>query len=330
MIRLSTFDFHVPRSMEEALDLVAQGNGETKILAGGTDLIIGMKQPVSQPKGVVWLGKVGELQRIAFSRESGLNIGSMCTLDEIVRNEDVKECFPSMVRAIRSIASPQIRNRATIGGNVCLNTRCFYYDQSDFWRGALGFCLKHGNGVCHAAPGQDRCTAVFCSDLAPLLIALNATVRISGPEGRRNIRLSELYSNDGAHYLTLRRGEILTQVLLPYVPGRRSIHVKFRHRNSFDFPLVNAGIALEVSDNLICTDIRIIVGAVASAPIDAKEISRHVVGKRLTEELIDSVAEKVSILVHPMPNIDDSVSHRKKLVRVLVRRALQEAVFDHH
>ena len=185
MIRLTPFELHSPATLQDAALLLSQADGDAKILAGGTDLIVGMKQGTATPKTLVWLGKIPELRRISFSRERGISIGAMCTLADIEQNEDVRQYYPSIVQAIRSIASPQIRNRATIGGNLCLGTRCFYYDQSEFWRNSLGYCLKYGDGICHAAPELSRCTAVFCSDLAPLLIALGLV--LDGVEDPRNL-----------------------------------------------------------------------------------------------------------------------------------------------
>jgi len=323
MIRLSRFDFFSPASLQEALEILARSNGDTKILAGGTDTVVGMKQGVSSPKRVVWLGKIGELRRIAFSTNDGLRIGAMNTLDEIERHEDVQHHYPSLQQAIRSIASPQIRNRATIGGNLCLDTRCFYYNQSEFWRRSLGYCLKRGNGICHAAPELTTCGAVFCSDLAPILIALGATVTLRALESQRTIRLSDFYINDGKSHLTLRPGELLTAIHIPYVPNLRASSMKFRMRESFDFPLVNAGVAVAFSDQQICRRASIVIGAVASAPVIAFEASGMLMGKELSDELIESVGARIQEYVKPLPNIDTSVGFRKKMASLLVKRALR-------
>ncbi|MBM4167504.1 MAG: 4-hydroxybenzoyl-CoA reductase subunit beta, partial [Ignavibacteria bacterium] len=200
MIRLNKFEFHSPTSLNDAVNILSSSNGETKILAGGTDVLVGMKQGVLQPKHILWLGKIKELRNISFSIKDGLKIGAMCTLAEIEQNENVKKYFPSIIDAVKSIASPQIRNSATIGGNLCLNTRCFYYDQSDFWRTSLGNCLKYGDGICHAAPELSRCTAVFSSDLAPILIALNSVVELQDANSTRKISLEQFYNDDGMNH----------------------------------------------------------------------------------------------------------------------------------
>ena len=318
MIRLPKFDLLVPSSLEEAMQYISYTNSDIKILAGGTDLLVGLKKELFRPKRMVWLGKIKELKNIKFSEREGLQIGAMCTLDEIERNQDVQHYFPSLVHAVRSIASPQIRNRATIGGNLCLDTRCMYYDQSEFWRNSLGYCLKNGSGVCHAAPGLSSCTAVFCSDLAPLLIALDSTVELQSSALQRTISLSEFYTNDGVHPLALGSSEVLSKINILYNPLAKSIHAKLRSRSSIDFPLVNIGVALTFSNSNICTRARIVVGAVTSSPFVNDSVLQKLVGKEITKELIEEIAEDISIKIHPMPNVDGSVNYRKRMVRHLI------------
>jgi 4-hydroxybenzoyl-CoA reductase subunit beta len=321
MIRLAPFELHSPATLCDAAVLLAQANGEAEILAGGTDLVPGMKQGTVRPTTVVWLGKIPELTQISFTKDRGATIGAMCTLSEIEQHKDIQQYYPSLIQAVRSIASLQIRNRATIGGNLCLDTRCFYYDQSEFWRGSLGFCLKYGNGTCHAAPELRRCTAVFCSDLAPLLVALNSTIELYSSASQKTLPLTEFYQNDGMHHLGARPAELLTKIFIPYSPATRAAHGKMRSRASIDFAIANVGIALSVKSDR-CENIRIIVGAIASAPIDASEMAKESLGQKLTDERIREIAEKVSSLVHPLPHTDSAVGYRKKMVAVLVRRVL--------
>lgn len=323
MIRLSQFDFHAPDSFAKALEILAGSNGDTKILAGGTDLIVGMKQGVSRPERVVWLGKVRELQELELTNEGGLRIGAMCRLDDIERNESVKRRCSSLIKVIRSIASPQIRNRATIGGNLCLNTRCFYYDQSEFWRGSLGYCLKHGSGVCHAAPGLKSCSAVFPSDLAPFLIALNSSVKVCGLGGERNILLRHFYSDDGSNHLALRPGEILSEVVIPsHSLDLRSGFEKLRLRGSIDYPLVNVATSASVDSGNVVRSIRIVLGAVQTMPVELQSLENILLGKRLTPELIHHTAQEAVALVKPVPNSIESVHSRKVMVGRLVKKSL--------
>ena len=327
MIRLTPFELHSPATLQDAALLLSQADGDAKILAGGTDLIVGMKQGTATPKTLVWLGKIPELRRISFSRERGISIGAMCTLADIEQNEDVRQYYPSIVQAIRSIASPQIRNRATIGGNLCLGTRCFYYDQSEFWRNSLGYCLKYGDGICHAAPELSRCTAVFCSDLAPLLIALEATIALHSTASHKELSLSRFYQNDGINHLQTSPSELMTTITVPYDPATSSAHGKMRSRGSVDFAIANVGVALSGKGHR-CEHLRIVVGAIASAPIDASGIAKELIGQQFTDKNIEEMAVKVSSLVRPMPHMDGAVSYRKNMAGVLVKRALHEALDD--
>ncbi len=324
MIRLNKFEFLSPSSLHEATKFLSSSNGNTKILAGGTDVIVGMKQGIVQPQNILWLGKINELEQITFSREGGMKIGAMCTLSEIEKNENVQKYFPSVIDAVKSIASPQIRNRATIGGNLCLNTRCFYYDQSDFWRNSLGSCLKYGNGICHAAPELSHCTAVFSSDLAPLLIALDANAELHSSQSILKIPLSRLYNDDGKNHVSLFQSEILSSVSIPFNEKIKSAHGKIRARNSIDFAMANVGVAISFNQKNMCEKANIVVGAVSSSPIIADNVAQKLVGENITEKLIEEVAKEISSLIHPIPNIDGAVSYRKKMVRVLVKRALKK------
>ncbi|MBS4028820.1 MAG: FAD binding domain-containing protein [Ignavibacteriales bacterium] len=325
MIRLRKFEFHSPTSLQEAKKILSS-NGQTKILAGGTDLVVGMKQETVQPKNILWLGKIHELQQITFSRKEGLKIGAMCTLSEIEHNTNIQKHFPSIIDAVKSIASPQIRNHATIGGNLCLNTRCFYYDQSDFWRNSLGNCLKYGNGICHAAPELSRCTAVFSSDLAPLLIALDANVELHSSQSTLKIPLSRLYNDDGKNHVSLFQSEILSSVSIPFNEKIKSAHGKIRARNSTDFAIANVGVELTFSSKNICEKANIVIGAISSSPIIVDTIAQKLIGENVSEKKIEEVANEISTHVHPMPNVDGAVNYRKKMVGLLVKRTLSTLV----
>ncbi len=323
MIRIPPFRFHAPVTVKEASEILAHGAGETRVLGGGTDLVVNLKQGVVPARQIVWLGNLPGLRNIAFSPEKGLHIGAMCTLALLEQDENIRKHYPALAEALRSIASPQIRNRATIGGNLCLNTRCFYYDQSDFWRGALGHCLKNGGGVCHAATASTRCSAAFCSDLAPILIALSARVSIAGGGSHRTIPLARLYREDGARHLALAPAEFLTMITIPYHPQSRAAFVKLRRRRSVDFPLVNVGAARNAGADRAGNRCRIVLGAIASMPIEAVEAARILCTGGFTEDSMEEAAEAAAAEAHPLPNLDGSVSYRKKMVRVLVLRALR-------
>jgi 4-hydroxybenzoyl-CoA reductase subunit beta len=206
-----------------------------------------------------------------------------------------------------------------------LSTRCFYYDQSEFWRNSLGYCLKFGDGICHAAPELSKCTAIFCSDLAPLLIALDATIELYSSTSLKKLSLAHFYRNDGINHLQTSPFELLTTIIIPFNPATKSAHGKLRSRASIDFAIANVGMALTMKNDL-CAVARIVVGAISSAPIDASETAKELVGQKINEGRIQNVAEKISSLIHPMPNVDGSVNYRKKMIGELVKKTLRQVI----
>jgi 4-hydroxybenzoyl-CoA reductase subunit beta len=210
----------------------------------------------------------------------------------------------------------------TLGGNVCVDTRCNYYNQSYQWRKAVNFCMKKDGEICLVAPGSPRCWAVSSSDTAPALWSLGASVRLAGPAGERTIPISALYQDDGIQYLTKQPGEIVTEIALPPAEGLRSVYLKLRRRGSFDFPVLGVAATLHM-DGATVRQARIVLGAVASLPREAPEAARLLVGERLTSELIDRAADAAYRPAKPLDNTDLTHPYRKKMVRVYVARALR-------
>jgi 4-hydroxybenzoyl-CoA reductase subunit beta len=212
----------------------------------------------------------------------------------------------------------------TIGGNLCVDTRCNYYNQSYEWRRAIGFCMKRDGDVCLVAPGSPRCVAVSSSDTAPVMMALGATVMLSGPDGERAVPAAALYRDDGMAYLGKRPDEILTAILLPPANGLRSTYWKLRRRGSFDFPILGVAASVCLDGGGICVDARIVLGAVGSRPVEAVDAARLLVGRRLTTELIEEAAAAAYRPARPLDNTDLTLAYRKRMVRVFVFRALRE------
>jgi 4-hydroxybenzoyl-CoA reductase subunit beta len=329
MIRLPAFELTTAASVREAVNLLTSEHRAT-VLAGGTDLIARMKEGTAAPKHVVSLEKLPELREITPMPNGGLRVGAMATLGSIASSPLVAERVPSLVYAAKSVASPAIRNRATLGGNLCLDTRCSYFDQSEFWRMSLGGCLKGevggcGSPVCHAAPGWKKCSAAFSSDTAPLLIALDAQFTFASSEGQRTLPLRELYRDDGVHHLTLEPGALILEILIPpHAEGFRAAHRKIAPRAAIDFPLANAGVAVTLDAQGVCRAAKIVIGAIHSAPVEIAEAESILIGHRLAPACIEQAASAASSAVTPMPNIGESVAYRKAMVKVLVQRALQE------
>jgi 4-hydroxybenzoyl-CoA reductase subunit beta len=210
----------------------------------------------------------------------------------------------------------------TLGGNVCVDTRCNYYNQSYQWRKAVNFCMKKDGEICLVAPGSPRCWAVSSSDTAPVLWSLGASVRIAGPAGERTIPISALYQDDGIQYLTKQPGEIVTEIVLPAADGVRSAYLKLRRRGSFDFPVLGVAAALRMDGERV-REARIVLGAVASLPREAREAASRLVGERLTAETIDRAADAAYRPARPLDNTDLTHPYRKKMTRVYVARALR-------
>jgi 4-hydroxybenzoyl-CoA reductase subunit beta len=327
MLRLPPFTYLAPKTLTEAVHLMANERPEdTMLVAGGTDVYPNMKRQQFTPKTLVGLRRLQEIQQCTGDNRHGLTIGAGLSLTRVSCQAAVASDYPALAMAAGLVSTPQLRNMGTIGGNLCLDTRCNYYNQTYWWRQAIGFCLKKDGDTCWVAPGSSRCWAVSSSDMAPVLIALQAQVRLVGPHGERVLPVQHLYRADGIAYLNKSHDEILTHILVPPATGLRMRYFKLRRREAFDFPILGTAIALRLSDNGTCTEARIVLGAVASMPVVATEAAALLVGQRLTPEVIEAAAEAAFKPAKPLDNTDLLLSYRKKMVRVHVARTLRELV----
>ncbi|HXF03949.1 MAG TPA: FAD binding domain-containing protein [Blastocatellia bacterium] len=323
MLRLPRFRYYSARTIEEAVRILSDYGPEAMPVAGGTDVYPKMKRRQFEPKVLVGLRQVRDLAEIKGDGSRGMSIGAGATLAMIVQNKNLAASYPALVRAGQVIAHPQIRNMGTLGGNLCLDTRCTYYDQTLFWREALGFCLKKDGSVCPVAPGGDRCWAVSSTDGAPAVIALDAQIRLVGPQGERVISAGELYRDDGRQFLAKRPDEIIVEVLLPPADGWKSTYLKLRRRGAFDFPVLGVAVAIQ-EDGGVCRQARIVVGGVGSAPIRCRPAEAVLVGDRIDADRIEEAAHRVYQIIKPLDNTDFVHLYRKKMAPVFTRRALQE------
>jgi 4-hydroxybenzoyl-CoA reductase subunit beta len=303
--------------------IAAQEHNDVMLVAGGTDVYPNMKRQQYEPKTLIGLRQVRALRTLTGTAQHGLSIGAGMTLTQVSEQREIVAGYPALATAARLVSTPQLRNMGTLGGNLCVDTRCNYYNQTYWWREAIGFCLKKDGDTCWVAPGSSRCWAVSSSDTAPVLIALKAQVRLVGPAGERTIPVHDLYRDDGMHYLGKRHDEIVTHILLPPVAaGLVMRYIKIRRRGAFDFPILGVAVALCVDDTGLCTAARIVLGAVASAPLLASRAAAVLVGQRLTPEVIDAAAQAAFQPAKPLDNTDLTLSYRKKMVRVHVARVL--------
>lgn len=293
-------------------------------VAGGTDLYPNMKRRQQEPRVVVGLNCIRELKGI--TRGDDLKIRSGTTLSRIASSPAVLQYYPALAQAAIQVSTPQLRSMGSLGGNLCLDTRCNYYNQTYWWRKSINFCMKKDGEVCWVAPGSPRCWAVSSTDCAPVLIALGAKISLVGPSGERTIPLAELYRDDGLQYLAKSPEELLADVSLPFPGGLRSVYLKLRRRGSFDFPILGVAVALRFNEGDMVEHAGIVLGGVASRPLECIESAKMMVGQKLTREVIDAAADAAWKPARPLDNTDMSNSYRKKMTRIYVARALERLV----
>src|SRR5258706_11804884 len=267
MLTLPRFAFVQPANLEEALDHLAEQAAESRIVAGGPDAGPTPKHRRPEPRYVVHIGRLRELHFIRHEAD-GLHLGPLVTLSELQRDERVRREFPSLAKAAGLVAGPQLRNMGTVGGNLCLDTRCTYYNQTFFWRESLGFCLKKSGTLCHVVPAGKRCVAAHSSDVAPMLIALEAEVEIASPRprARRRVGVDEFFVADGIHNNVLAPGELVTGVFVPaHSRGLATGYQKLRPRAAIDFPMLSVAFAARL-EGATRVGGRLVVSAIAARP----------------------------------------------------------------
>ncbi len=324
MLTLPPFEYHAPSTIEEAVGLLSQYRGKVKVIAGGTDLVPNMKHRLFTPAHVVGLKGIPRLDRIA---EDGpvIRLGAMCTIAQLARDPLVQKRLPSLAAAASQIAGPQLREAGTLGGNLCLDTRCVYYNQTYFWRKALGFCLKKDGTVCHVVQGGQRCVAAASNDTVPVLMTLDASVRIAGPGGLREIPLPALYVPDGIVNTVLAPDELVVEVSVPNPEGRvLAGYQKIRVRASIDYPALTIAVAAKVDPANAVEWIRIVISALGARPHAVGGLERFR-GRLLDDALVAEVAQNAYRQCHPLTNINVDPAWRREMVPVFVRRAFTHA-----
>ena len=323
MLTVPAIEWVRPRSLEALLEHLAAHAAGSLMVAGGTDAVPNLKHRLHEPRFVVHLGGLRELDFVRHETD-GLHLGPLVTLSRIAREERIRREFPSLARAAGLVASPQIRNMGTIGGNLCLDTRCTYYNQTHFWREALGFCLKKDGTVCHVVPQGRRCVAAHSSDVAPVLITLGAEVEIASAAGRRTVAVDDFFVGDGVHNNVLKPGELVVRVRVPAASrGLACGYLKLRPRRSIDFPMLSVAFATALEGGL-CRGPRLCVSAIAAKP---KSVGLEAVleGRPLDDERIVEVAKLAHKQCHPLINVPYDQAWRQAMVPVFVKRTLVQA-----
>ena len=318
-MHLDPFELHRPASVEDAVACAEQYAGQSDYLGGGTDLLPNYKMHINLRPHVIALDGVTELAQHDLTR-----IGAMTRLADLETDATFAGAYPGLFEAVRDVATPLVRASGTVGGNLLVETRCFFFNQSYFWRQSLGFCLKADGDACHVVPQKERCYATFSGDLAPALAVLGARVEIAGASGRRDIPLLDMYDakGDGIHRHRLAPGELVVAVHLPEDARRlRSTYLKLRIRPSFDFPELGVAAAAEFSDGRV-ERLRLVVGGLETYPRDFSALTDPLHGAELGEPEVRTLAEAVQRTVRPVHNTFLAPDYRKRMTGVYVRRAL--------
>ncbi len=328
MLKLPPFAILRPRNRDELKSAMTGSEDEFKILAGGTDLINNLKKRLYFTTSLISLKRVEELNYIIYDQNSDqLKIGALAHLTELTESPAIMNSAPAIAAAVKTIAAPPIRNRATIGGNLCLDTRCYYYNQSKSWRQLAPTCYKCGGGVCNAAPGAKKCQAVFSADLPPLLIALEAEITITGSAGSRTILLADFYTGSGGRPNILQKDEYLSEITLNQARKRTSLYRKFRLRKALDFPLAGVALSFDKNSSGKFINPKVVINAVASGPLSVPEAAEKLNGKEFSDQAaIQTAAAAAMAAARPIANVGSKPFYRKKMIGLLLKKMAAELV----
>lgn len=322
MLRLPPFRYFSPRTARDAARILADWGPDAMAVAGGTDVYPNMKRRQFEPKALVGLLRMEGASGIEVN--GSLRLGALATLSEVSAHPAVREGWPAVAVAAGLVSSPPLRNAGTIGGNLCVDTRCNYYNQTEPWRASIGYCMKKDGHVCLVAPGSDVCWALSSSDTAPVMIALEADVTLAAPDGTRRIPVRDLYGPDGIEYLAKKPHEVLTHVHVPDRSGWRTTYRKLRRRGSIDFPVLGVAAAVKLATGGVVESARIVLGAVHTSPVEATDAEEFLRGRVLDPETIEMAAGIAYKGARPLDNADLSYAWRKRMARIEVARALGE------
>ena len=321
---LPDFKLLRPRTLADAVEFLSKYT-DAQIVAGGTDLIPSLKQRLFTPAYVLDIRRIAELRGIRNVPGQGTEIGALTTLTEIERSDHIRCEYSVLHEAAKTVASPILRNMGTLGGNICLDTRCLWYNQSLTWRTSCGFCLKKDGDLCHVAPGGAKCWAVSSGDTPPALLCLDAELEIVGAAGTRRVLLRDFHTNVGDARMKLAKNEIVTRIFLPErAAGYRGVYRKLRLRGSIDYPLAGVAVALKRSNGHV-GDARVAITAVNPAPLLVRGVEKELVGKAVTEESAAAIGELAARTAKPLTTSALTPEYRREMIRVFAKRAVLEA-----
>jgi len=320
-MHLPAFDYIRPRSDKELCQILSDHGMETLVVAGGTDLFPRMKKGVTNRRILVDLKGIRGLQGVA-EKGGEVLLGATLTLTALEKSTEMRKDMFALSQSAGRVGVTQLRNMGTIGGNLCQETRCWYYSQGPFWRRVNPPCFKRDGDRCYVVKGGDRCHAMFCGDMAPALIASGASLILKSREGERKLLVEDFYTGDGKEPLNLNPGEFLSRVVIQKDPSRKEVYLKLTARQTAGFPGVGVAASLHRVDGY-CRDLKIAVTSVGPKPIRLKETERSLEGKRIESPVLEEVARFAYEEVHPVAFMGVGAAYRKKMVGVMVKRALE-------
>jgi 4-hydroxybenzoyl-CoA reductase subunit beta len=323
LLRLPRFKYLRPKTAREAAQMAADLGPRAMFVAGGTDLFPKLKRRQFEVETLIGLDFLP--RGIRDGSPGSITVDAGVTLSEAAGDEHLNKRVAGYAEAAGLVSSPPLRNAGTIGGNLCVDTRCNYYDMTYEWRKAAGFCLKKDGDICLVAPSSPRCWAVSSSDTAPMAIALDGVVILTGPDGERELPVAALYRDDGIDYMAKQPSEVVTSLRLAADQKTSTAYVKLRRRGSIDFPVAGAAVALQLDGDTV-SHCRIVLSAVASHPLEAPAAEDFLKGRKIDADAIREAAEIAAKPAKPLDNADLSHFWRKRMVRVVVEQALRKAI----
>jgi 4-hydroxybenzoyl-CoA reductase subunit beta len=323
MLPLPLFEHHAPESLDDALALLGELGDDAKLIAGGTDLLPNMKHGLFEPEHLISLARITELRGITIDGDE-LVLGAMTPLAQVAKSAPVRQHATALAEACGAVGGPHHRRMGTLGGNVCLDTRCVYYNQTYFWREALGYCLKKDGTACHVVSSGKNCVAAASNDSAPALMVLGASLVLRSARGTRLVAIDDFYTRDGIANTVTEQDEILTEVRVPVVPQRNSAFEKLRRRGAIDFPLLNVAARIDRQAGELA-DIDLVVSTLAARPKRIKAAGRVQAGGKGDVALWRALGEAAFKQCRPLTNLDNDTAWRRDMVPVLARKALARA-----
>lgn len=312
-----------PDTLAEALGALAMEGAQA--LGGGTDLLPNLRRGLGLPSTLVDLSAVGDLAGVAVLPDGSLHIGAATSLETLAEHPAIRADWPVIATAAALVAGPTHRASATLGGNLCQDTRCVFYNQSEWWRGGNGYCLKYKGDTCHVVVKSDRCYATYHGDVAPALMVLDAQVEVDGPKGRRRLPLSQLFVEDGALRLTLKPGELLTAVVVPPQGGWKAHYVKVRIRDAIDFPLAGIAVALQRDGDRIA-GLRLAITGTNSAPLLVP--TESVLGATWNAATADILVQAVRKTANVLSTTVAAVKYRRRVLLAMTRQVVDQLWSD--